>query len=222
MKKMSSLIDPKGFICLFVAILILAGFAQAETVLHSFSGDPDGYWPHAGLIHWKGNFYGTTYIGGPFNSGSVFELSPPAAAGGVWTETVLYGFPNYDGGQNPRAGVIIDDAGNIYGTTQNGGTSGDGVVFELSPPTAGGNWTETVLHNFALNHKDGESPWGGLTFGRYGALYGTTYYEGTNGGGTVYVIYQTAGGSEGIIHNFDATTGDGANPTSSLIADKAW
>ncbi len=134
-----------------------AGSAWTEKVLYSFAGGSDGAWPQAGLLADSvGNLYGTTTYGGASNYGTVFKLSPPAVAGGAWTETVLYSFA-YDGkdGFYPGAGLIADSAGNLYGTTGNGGASASGTVFKLSPPAAaGGAWTETVLYYF-LGSSDG-------------------------------------------------------------------
>jgi uncharacterized repeat protein (TIGR03803 family) len=105
-----------------------AGGAWTETVLHAFTGGSDGGSPQAGLIaDSKGNLYGTTAYGGASNAGTVFELTPPATAGGAWTETVLSSF-NYSDGANP--------VGILYGTTSGGGVScpyvGCGTVFELT------------------------------------------------------------------------------------------
>ena len=88
-----------------------------------------------------GNLYGTTFAGGTYGKGTVFELSP------YGTETVLYNFGSGADGQNPYAGLIFDSSGNLYGTTVNGGAYGGGTAFELSPNGAGG-WTETGLYSF--------------------------------------------------------------------------
>jgi uncharacterized repeat protein (TIGR03803 family) len=132
-----------------------------ETVLYSFKGGTsDGANPWSGslIADSSGNLYGTTQYGGAFaptigaSTGTVFQLSPPATAGGAWTERVLYNFcslPSCSDGAVPYSGLIADSSGNLYGTTGLGGASGAsnyGVVFKLAPPaTAGGAWTETVL-----------------------------------------------------------------------------
>ena len=110
-----------------------------ETVLYAFNGT-DGDDPSGGLIaDGVGNIFGTAAFGGKIKAcayglgcGVVFELSPPAAGGTAWTETVLRSF-NGTKGQTPYGGLIRDSAGNLYGTTELGGTHGDGVVFELTP-----------------------------------------------------------------------------------------
>src|ERR1039458_5392996 len=89
-------------------------------------------------------------------------------------EKVLHNFNNNGtDGTNPHAGLIFDAAGNLYGTTYEGGTYDDGIVFELTP-AAGAGWTETVLHNFSSNGTDGVWPNAGLIFDAAGNLYGTT------------------------------------------------
>src|SRR5262249_42360389 len=146
----------------------------------------DGANPQAGLIFdSSGNLYGTATGGGRASNctggcGVVFELSPPATAGGTWTPTLLHSFAGGAGdGANPRAGLIADSSGNLYGTTMLGGGTGCagagcGTVFELFPPaTSGGTWTERLLHSFAGGAGDGSFPSSGLIFDRSGNLYGT-------------------------------------------------
>ena len=152
-----------------------------ETVLHSFGdGEKDGTYPTAGLIFDAvGNLYGTTWDGGIRGYGAVFELSPRE---GGWTETVLYSFGQkyiVSDGQWPETGLVIDAAGNLYGTTINGGIhligcnpSACGTVFKLSPNEDGG-WTETLLHSFG-GGTDGKFPGVNLIFDAAGNLYGTT------------------------------------------------
>jgi uncharacterized repeat protein (TIGR03803 family) len=146
-----------------------------ETVLHSFGGT-DGESPYAGLIgDAAGNLYGTTLYGGA-SFGTVFKLD----AGG--NETVLHTFTGAPDGASPSAGLISDATGNLYGTTGLGGLYGWGTVFKLDPA---GN--ETVLHSFTSG-EDGAVPWGGLIRDAQGGLYGTTYYGGAYGAGTVFKI----------------------------------
>src|SRR5271157_110097 len=199
-----------------------AGGGWTEQVLHSFGNGTDGASPYAGLIFdAAGNLYGTTYLGGTYGYGTVFELTP--AAGGGWTEQVLYSF-DYTDGAHPEAGLIFDFAGNLYGTTAFGGTGtfrsgGCGTVFELTP-TAGGGWTEKVLYSFGNSLSDGLGP-GGLIFDAAGNLYGTTAYGGTYGGGTVFEVTPAAGGgwTEQVLRSFNGT--DGAFPSAGLIFDAA-
>jgi uncharacterized repeat protein (TIGR03803 family) len=207
-----------------------------ETILYPFTGGADGGVPVAGLIFDRaGNLYGTTYAGGPSYpggisaAGTVFELTPPAAGQTTWTETVLYGFPQYASGDSlfngadPRAGVVFDGAGNLYGTTEAGGLESAGTVYELSPPAAGQTaWTETVLLRFQGSQgiHDGSTPLAGVIFDLAGNLYGTTagggkYYE--YGGGTVFKLTLPHGGvplSETIIENFN---GNGPGPAGVVL-----
>jgi uncharacterized repeat protein (TIGR03803 family) len=122
---------------LFVVTLALAASAQAgtDTVLYSFCAQTscvDGVYPYGSLVaDSSGHLYGTTYEGGTNNYGSVFEL---ILSGGTWTETVIYSFlgPSNSDGANPVAGLVFDGDGNLYGTTEYGGASSEGTVFELS------------------------------------------------------------------------------------------
>lgn len=195
-----------------------------EQVLHNFGNLPDGAYPPSGLTRdTAGNFYGTTTYGGLHNYGAVFELSP--RAGGGWTETVLHSFNN-DGtdGWYPEAGVILDAAGNLYGTTLYG--QGYGMVFELSP-SANGEWTEKILYNFTGPY-DGRYPHGDLVFDAAGNLYGTTDAGGVycslyQGCGTVFELSPNGSGgwTETVLHSFNNDGTDGINPICALILDAA-
>ena len=175
--------------------------AGKKTVLYNFAGAPDGANPHpyANLIFDdKGNLYGTTYLGGVGNQvgGTVFELDAAGA------ETVLhrfcYGFPCTDGdGEFPTAGLLFDEAGNLYGTTAAGGYQYVGVVFKLTPND--GNWSETVLHSFEI--ADGDDVEGGLVWdSSRSTLYGTTLKNPPYGAGTVFKMDTT--GALTVLHSF--------------------
>jgi hypothetical protein len=172
------------------------GEAWTETVVYSFIGQPDGASPSAGLVlASSGVFYGTATGAGPASFGTVFKLIPPAQSGGEWTETVLHSFTLQSDGGNPMSGVILDTAGNLYGTTAVGGNyscnagfnDGCGVVYKLSPPTTGTAWKQTVLHSF-VGGSDGIQPESGLIIGKFGLLYGTTEQGGASGAGTVFSV----------------------------------
>jgi uncharacterized repeat protein (TIGR03803 family) len=159
-------------------------------VLHRFTGGSDGAYPFSGdLVFDKaGNLYGTASAGGlgcQYACGTVFELSPSM---GSWTETTIYSFTGGNDGEYPAGGVIFDKAGNLYGTTQEGGSTGGGTVFELTP--SGSGWTETTLSTFG---SDGYHPQGGLIFDSSGNLYGTTVFGGPGGGGVVYELTPSNG-----------------------------
>ena len=199
-----------GCLWLLLTALAISPPARAaswkEKVLYSFQGGTnDGFWPAGGVVFDKqGNLYGASTGGGPDTCypiseecGLVFQLAPPAKKGDPWVETILYQFQGKgsNDGSVPVGGVILDSAGNLYGTTAYGGTgdcnigvsAGCGTVYELSPPAKkGGPWTETILYSFKSG-KDGYFPWGTLTFDSKGSLYGATQFGG--GKGTSCDIY---------------------------------
>ena len=198
-----------------------------EKVLHSFNGT-DGFGPYATLIFdAAGNIYGTTLGGGAYNYGAAFELTP--TGGGNWSEKVLYSFGNGTDGQEPLAPLVFDPAGNLYGTTAHGGAYAYGIAFELTP-SGGGTWTEKVLHSFGSSGGDGQEPFAGaLVLDSSGNLYGTTQTGGAHlcengsvGCGTVYELTPTGGGSwsEQVLYSFN-NNGDGYIPTCSLLFDTA-
>lgn len=220
--------------CLLALVLCVRSYGSTpvETVIYRFQGPPDGASPYAALVaDASGNLYGTTSAGGNLacsqGCGTVFELSPPAVAGAAWTETLLYSF---EGGANdgakPLGTLMFDDKGNLYGTTNLGGPTNVGSVFELSPPaTPGGAWSETVLCFFGavLGIPDGQNPNGKLVMDPDGNLYGTTFYGGQaeiGGRGTVFeLIHPSSGGTwtKRILYTFGLYAGDGANPASDLL-----
>jgi len=153
---------------------------KVESVLWSFGGANDGAGPYAGLVADNaGNFYGTTAFGGTNNVGVVYELSASRQ------EKVLYSFTGgADGGSPYYGSLIMDGAGNLYGTTYSGGADNLGTVFKVTP--AG---TETVLHSFA-GAADGQYPNGGLV-AINGTLYGTAASGGANGFGTVFSVSES-------------------------------
>ena len=172
---------------------------------------PSGGVPEGGLLlDSAGNLYGTTYSGGNFNFGVVFKVSTSGT-----NYTALYNFAGPGGdGANPRATLVIDAAGNLYGTTLNGGTGGKGIVFKLDP-----TGKETVLHSFTGTNGDGASPEGALAIDQAGNLYGTTLNGGAAGKGIVFKL--DSAGNETVLHSFTGTNGDGANPDGGLIRDSA-
>jgi uncharacterized repeat protein (TIGR03803 family) len=196
-------------------------YPWTESVLYTFTGGGDGSTPYAGLVRdANGNLYGTTaYGGGNCGCGTVFELSPPSQSGGSWTETTLYQFQGGNDGAHSLSTLILDASGNLYGTTVDGGSVGVccGTVFELSPPTsAGGTWTETVLHDFGSG-SDGQEPEAGLHLGPQGELFGTTYGGGTYGTGTVFQLTPSTGGwTEEVLYSFSGGA-DGGEPAAGVI-----
>jgi hypothetical protein len=140
------------------------GGAWTEAVLHDFTPlSGDGTIPAAGVVIGSGGvLYGTTFSGGTFDFGTAFSLTPPTSPGGPWTETLLHNFgsSSHDG-TSPLSALVIGSGGVLYGTTEDGGSTssgcgftGCGTVFVLTPPgSAGGAWTESILHYF--NSTDG-------------------------------------------------------------------
>lgn len=179
-----------------------------ETVLYSFTGGADGSAPSYGSLvrDSAGNLYGATTAGGPAYSGVVYKLSPDGR------QTVLHGFTGGAGGWLPLGGVVLDSAGNLYGTTLYGGSVGGGVVFKVSS-----TGQATILYNFTSG-VDGGAPSSGVVRDAAGNLYGTTQFGGTGGRGVVYRI--DPGGHETVLYNFTGGAGGGV-PTAGVILDAA-
>jgi uncharacterized repeat protein (TIGR03803 family) len=186
----------------------------------------NGASPNAGLIldSW-GNLYGTTPNGGLYGYGVVFELSPTSAG---WTTTVLYSFceATCPQGSGPQSSLTLDSDGNLYGTTDAGGTYGAGTVFELSP-ASGGGWIESVLYSFCATTTcaDGAHPTAGVIFGEQGRLYGTTLEGGQiscngSGCGVVFELKRDNNGpwSETVLYTFTGGN-DGGSPIAGLVSD---
>ncbi len=194
----------------FCAVAATASRAQTLTTLASFFG-PNGQYPSGSVIQGvDGNFYGTTGAGGANGAGTVFKMAPN---GGI---TSLYSFCTLplcmDGGQ-PYAGLVQGSDGNFYGTTYfGGGILSEGVVFRITP---GGSMT--TLHMFNTEVGEGGGPYDALVQGSDGNLYGTTFYGGTNGAGTVFRI--TPDGAFSTIYSFCSQPHctDGALPTTALL-----
>lgn len=176
------------------------------TVMHTFTGAPDGAYPFAGVILDAGSLYGTTYVGGSSNAGLVYQVD------GVNTETVLYNFTGGTDGANPYAGVIRNSAGEIYGTTYYGGVAGYGVVYKL-----GRAGHEKVIYSFS-GGMDGANPYAGVIRDSAGYFYGTTLYGGASRAGVVYKL-DTAS-NESVLYGFTGAAG-GANPYAGVIHDSS-
>jgi uncharacterized repeat protein (TIGR03803 family) len=180
------------------------------TSLYSFLvGTADGSLPSSTLVEdAEGNLYGTTQAGGTYSLGTVFKLRPDGI------ETVLHNFGAPNDGATPYAGLVLDGAGNLYGTTFGGGSYSCGAVCKMS--TAG---KEKVLYSFGGSVTDGQSPYAGLVRDASGNLYGTTYNGGTFGVGTVFKVSET--GKETVLHSFAGGPHDGKNPYGGLLRDAA-
>jgi uncharacterized repeat protein (TIGR03803 family) len=183
-----------------------------ETILHSFTNSAsDGNEPMGSLVADKdGNLYGTTSIGGADDLGTVFSLGPKGFA-------VLHSFTDSSGdGAHANPGLIMDKAGNLYGSTCCGGVNDDGIVFRLAP-----DGTETILHSFAGTAGDGQDPVGGLVMDKAGNLYGSTFFGGANNDGAVFKL--TPDGTESVLRSFcvEPNCKDGAWPEAGPMLDKS-
>ena len=220
-------------VALFSLMLVSAGVQAQETVLYDFAAASDGGYPVAGLIlDASGNLYGTTSGGGSSSAcgstgcGVVFELTPNA---GTWKQTVIHNFAGGSDGSNPQAALVMDAAGNLYGTTVGENTTctpagSCGTVFELTPNGTGG-WTESVIYSFK-GGTDGIAPNAALIIDSSGNLYGTTYFGGVSscyanvGCGTVFQLHPDSGGgwTEKVLHRFVGGS-DGAFLRGGLVFD---
>jgi uncharacterized repeat protein (TIGR03803 family) len=180
-----------------------------ETVLYRFVGGNDGATPapYGGLARDpQGNLYGTTALGGPYNVGTVFKVTPTGI------ESVLHAFTGGVDGGTPDSGLIHDGQGNLYGTTSVGGAFNAGTVFKIAP-----SGLETVLYSFS-GGGDGGLPYASLILDTEGNLYGTTAFGGAANLGTVFQLTPT--GAENVLHSFIGGA-DGANPYSAgLLRDE--
>ncbi len=179
-------------------------------VLHEFNGF-DGNGPQAGVIFdGADKLYGTTTGGGTSDYGTAYQLTP---SGSGWTLQDLYSFQGQDDGQSPVGGLILDSAGNLYGTTTNGGLHGGGTVFELSPTH--GSWTLTTIYSFAGT----TGPYGSLAMDSSGALFGLTLRDGAYSLGSVFKL-TPSGGSWNYSDLHDFTGGaDGSYPYGNVVID---
>jgi uncharacterized repeat protein (TIGR03803 family) len=181
-----------------------------ETVLYNLTQQE--YFSYGVVMDARGHLYGITLN----LNGVVFELTPKQ--NGQWTHSVVFTLPGGNEGAFPSSGIVLDKKGNIYGTTAEGGPSGQGVVFQLAQQQ--GKWVENVIHVF--DYGDGSSP-DSLVFDAKGNLYGETAAGGT--GGCTYpgcgVVFQLSPSNGewnySLLHSFQGT--DGSVPVGGLILD---
>jgi len=201
-----------------------SGNHWTESVLYSFAGGTDGAGPGGGVVFdQKGNLYGTTPDGGKTNGcggigcGVVYQLAPTKNGG--WRQKVIHTFTGGNDGATGSLGLLlVDKNGNLYGIAEQGGAHGAGTAFKLSP-ASGGKWKLSILDGFKGTPHAG-FPYGGLISDAAGSFYGTTYYGGANGLGSVFKLTQGSNGkwSETVLYSFKTGTG-GNSPTSTLVFD---
>jgi|HubBroStandDraft_1064217.scaffolds.fasta_scaffold01629_4 uncharacterized repeat protein (TIGR03803 family) len=212
-----------------LAVLALAVVAQTPslTTIYSFTGAGGGY-TGAGVVFGTGahstSLFGTTPHGGSANFGTAFELTP----GATWSQTVLYNFQGGNDGASPLAALTPGKGGVLYGTTSAGGNSGNGTVFQLTPPAkTGDSWTETVLYNFQGNGADGTVDVNGTTvtltsgssfvtgtaWNGVSVVIGTATYTVANVvSSSVLTLTTSAGTQTGVLYS----TADGSGPAASV------
>jgi uncharacterized repeat protein (TIGR03803 family) len=191
---------------------------SGETVLYNFTGANDGFGPGGPVVFDRsGNLFGTTPDGGAHGLGVVYELSPSS---GGWQYRVLHAFSGgADGAVGSLGALLVDAKGALYGLAESGGANGLGTIYKLAP--AGRKWRFTTLYAFK-GQPDAASPYGGLVADKKGTLYGTTYYGGPSGQGTVFALSRNGrrGWSERVVYSFTGDA-DGGSPTSTLVVDGA-
>jgi len=200
--------------------------------LYTFSGGNDGEGPVSRVVRGlDGALYGATSAGGGgacnthngyLGCGTIYKLLPPATAPGSvivnWSSATIYRFSGTDGAY-PQGDLTFDAAGNMYGTTINGGSAGWGTIYKLVPHN--GSWSHTMLYQ-AQGDGDGEYAWGGIVFDRSGNIYGVFSANGPDGYGAVYKLAPAGSGwNESTVHAFSYQGDDGANPQGGLIADSS-
>jgi uncharacterized repeat protein (TIGR03803 family) len=195
------------------------GYASTPATLASLNTNGRGFGPFAGLIaDAAGNLFGTTQAGGANNNGMVFEI---AKTGGNYasTPTTLVSFNNGNGAQ-PHAGLIADAAGNLFGTTMNGGAHGDGTVFEIAY-LGGGLYASTPTTLVSFNGANGSNPEASLTIDAAGNLFGTTVLGGASNSGTVFELAYDSSYAALPTTLVSFNGSDGSAPFAGLLADAA-
>jgi uncharacterized repeat protein (TIGR03803 family) len=190
---------------------------QTENVLHNFTAGRDGFGPGGGVVFDPiGNVYGMTPDGGSYSEGTIYEAW---RAGRRWHEKVIHAFTGgTDGGVGSLGLLLRDTAGNLYGVAEIGGAHDAGTVFKLRA-TSRKRWKLTTLYAFK-GQPDGGSPYGGLVADSAGDLYGTTYYGGASGMGSVFELARGAHGRyrERVLYSFQGGS-DGSSPTATLVLE---
>lgn len=187
------------------------------TTLHAFTNTPDGSHPEGPVTTDNvGRLFGTTSQGGAYGYGGVYQVQCLKSS---CDTSILHDFNGTDGASPAWVALIFDQAGNLYGTTENGGTNNTGTVWELTYSSITHTYSEQVLYSFGPQHGlDGNYPWAGVTMGADGHLYGTTSQGGTDNWGAVFelVLNKTGDWKENILYSFTGSQ-DGGQPGGSLL-----
>lgn len=200
---------------MFVAATAIPVRAQTESLIYQFQATPDGANPKAGVVLKGKTLYGTTWEGGAYGSGdtgfgTVFKVTTAGK------ETVLYSFAGVgkDDAAQPMGSVVIDKAGNLYGTSFNGGVKYNaGTVWMVTK-----KGQASIVHTFLGSNDDGMYPYYVTpVLDKAGNLYGTTAYGGHYGNGVVFKL--APGGAYTTLHSFSSTNGDGYNPICGVTLD---
>jgi uncharacterized repeat protein (TIGR03803 family) len=201
--------------------------AQTFSSLYSFAQQGGHGWqPWGGVVVGaQGQLYGTTYYGGTYTYGTVYELAPPASQGSAWTETVLHSFGDQNGDVYPTTGLAMGAGGALYGVTAEHGSSSlpttYGTAYQLRPPSGTStHWPDSLLYQFT-GGADGDSPAGALTVGPGHALYGVTSSgSGASQFGAVFRLTPPAtsgsGWTETVLWGFGGGAGQPSIPQGSL------
>lgn len=201
-------------VALFAAVPAWA--ADGETA-YNFTGSPGGANPASDLLAHGGKFYGAAASGGKNSLGAIYQLKQKDD--GSWAAKTIFSFGGLDNGSMPQAGLIADEAGNLYGTAYLGGNVGAGTVYRLSPKSNGG-WKMTVLHHFT-GGADGFHPYGDLVLDAKGRLIGTAFEGGNFGDGVIFTMTPQADKTwtYAVVHHFHEIATDGAGPRGKLALD---
>ena len=183
-----------------------AGGGWNARTIHFFKGGSEGSTPIGNIVFdAAGNLYGVTSASG---GGTVYQLSPNG--NGSWTLHTIYSFKSFPDANTPYAGLTIDAAGSLYGTTNSGGANGVGAIYKLAP-NSDGTWSESVLYSLGSFSGDGTYTWAEPVFDAAGNLYGTTVSAGSYGSGTVYRLSPNSNGTwtETVLHSFTGQADQG-------------
>jgi uncharacterized repeat protein (TIGR03803 family) len=202
----------------YVFELTESGGVWSGTPVYTFDTNPSPQ-PAAGLIqNSAGALFGTTYYGGTYgeNGGTAYVV---ANSGGTWTGKLIWNFGGTGDGSLPADPLVVDSAGNLYGTTETGGANTGGTVFELSTCPRCHGWSEKILFDFGNPDSDNYFPTAGLLMDSSGNLFGTTTYGGTDSVGTVFELSPSGSTwTQKVLYNFTGGT-DGGVPYAGLIED---